>query len=84
MRSSKLRKNMWKQLPVLAVLVATLLGLLIGKDLYPKPPITLEAQGPCGASNLYTSLPPKCKTLDGKLIPLPGTSPFVVVTPEGK
>ena len=81
MRSSKLRKNMLKQLPLLAVLVATVLGLLIGKDLYPKPPIVLEAQAPCGALNLYTSLPPKCKTLDGKFIPMPGASPYIFSHP---
>ena len=104
MRSSKLAKNLLKYLPVLAVLVATVLGLLIGKDLYPtslnaqsktpaqlspesnnlQPPIILGAEGPCRFSNLYTSLPPKCKTLDGKLIPAPGTSPYILVTPEGK
>jgi len=77
MRNSKLRKNMLKQLPVLAVLAATVLGLFIGKDLYPKSPIVLEAQGACGALNLYTSLPPKCKTLDGKFIPMPGALPYI-------
>ena len=104
MRSSKLAKNLLKYLPVLAVLVATVLGLFIAKDLYPpsldsqhktpallsrepnnpEPPIVLGAQGPCGFSNLYTSLPPKCKTLDGKFIPAPGTSPYILVTPEVK
>ncbi|HLO16818.1 MAG TPA: hypothetical protein VK206_18435 [Anaerolineales bacterium] len=101
MRSSKLAKNMLKYLPVLAVLVATVLALLIAKDLYPlsldaqyktpallspepntpEPPIVLGAQGPCGFSNLYTSLPPKCKTLDGKFIPAPGTSPYIFSNP---
>jgi hypothetical protein len=86
MRSSKLAKNLLKYLPVLAVLVATVLGLFIGKDLYltsfdsqsktpallspepnnPQPPIALGAEGPCRFSNLYTSLPPKCKTLEGR------------------
>ena len=104
MRSSKLAKNLLKVLPVLAVLVATVLGLFIAKDLYPpsldsqqktpallspepnnrEPPMVPGAQGPCGFSNLYTSLPPKCKTLDGKFIPAPGTSPYILVTPEVK
>jgi hypothetical protein len=103
MRISKLTKNMLKYLPVLAVLVATVVGLLIGKDLYPlslgsqsktiiqspigpnNPPL-LQIPGfgsPCFYSDIYTSLPPKCKTFDGEFIPLPGTS-NVLVIPQGK
>jgi len=91
MRISKLAKNTLKYLPILAVLVATVIGLVVGKDLFPTsldsqataPLIVLGADGPCSFSNLYTSLPPKCKTLDGKYIPLPG-SLDVFVTPEVK
>lgn len=83
---------MLKYLPVLAVLAAIALGLFLGKDLYPtgldsrseKPLVISVADGPCDSSNLYTSLPPKCKTLDGKFIPVPGTYPYTLVTPEGK
>ena len=92
MQFPKLAKSMWKYLPVLSVLVAIALGLLIGKNLYPtsvdsqskKPLIVLTTDGPCDSSNLYTSLPPKCKTFDGKFIPVPGTSPESFLTPEGK
>jgi hypothetical protein len=97
-------KNMFKYLPILAVLIATLIGVLLGKDLYPtsvdfqsktptqlstephssQPLIILGSEDSCGFSNIYTSLPPKCKTLGGEFIPLPGTSPDIVLTPEGK
>lgn len=39
---------------------------------------------PCALSSIYTSLPPKCKTLDGEFIPLPGTSSNGFVLPKGK
>jgi hypothetical protein len=102
MRISKLAKTMSKYLPILAVLAATVIGLFLGKDLYPtslnsqtktptelstepnipQPSIVLGTIDPCGA--IYLSQPPKCKTLDGKFILLPGTIPFIMVTPEGK
>ena len=90
MQVSTLAKNILKYLPVLVVLLAIALGLFIGKDLYPtaldslseKPLIVMGADGPCDSSNLYTSLPPKCKMLDGKFVPVPGSS--ILVTPEGK
>ena len=104
MQNSQTVKRMLKYVPIVAVLVATLLGVLIGKDLYPtsrdvqsqtpaqlstepnslQPQILLGEEGPCGFSSIYTSLPPKCKTLEGELIPVPGTSPYIVLTPEGK
>ena len=37
----------------------------------------------CFYSNIYTSLPPKCRTSDGEFIPLPGTSNILVI-PAGK
>ena len=94
MQNSKLTKTMLKYLSILAVLAATVIGLFIGKDLYPTsldsqsktptqlPPIVLGTVDPCVA--IYLSHPPKCKTLDGKFIPLPGTTPYIIVTPEGK
>ena len=48
----------------------------------PQPPINLEALGPCGL--IYTSLPPKCKTLDGEFIPAPGFPSNLFVIPEHK
>ena len=41
------------------------------------------AGDPCFSSYIYTSLPPKCKTFEGKFVPLPGTS-TVFVIPQGK
>jgi hypothetical protein len=104
MQISKLAKRMLKYLPVFAVLVATVIGLLIGKGLYPtllitppktptqlstepnnpQPLIVPETMGPCGISNIYTSLPPKCKNSDGSFIPVPGTSSNFFVIPERK
>lgn len=102
MRISKLSKTVLKYLLILAVLVATVIGLFIGKELYPtslnsqpkpptqlttesnnsQPPIVLGSLDPCRA--IYMSQPPKCKTLDGKFIFPPGTSPYIILTPEGK
>lgn len=92
MEISNLAKKLWKYLPVLAVLVATVLGLFIGKDLYaplsternnPQPLIVLGEEGLCRFSNIYTSLPPKCKIPEGDYIPVPGTSIYLFVTPQG-
>ena len=100
MRNSQLVKNILTYLPALVVLGATVIGVLIGKDLFPtsldsqpKTPmrsltdpnnpqllIIPGTDSPCGFSNIYTSLPPKCKTLDGKFIPVPETS-YIIVTP---
>jgi hypothetical protein len=104
MQISQLAKNMLKYLPVLAVLIATVSGLFIGKDLYlasldsqpktstqlltepnnPQPRIVMGAEGPCGFAHIYTSLPPKCRTFDGKFVPAPGTSQYIFVSPGGK
>jgi hypothetical protein len=78
-------KNMRKYLAVLALLAAIALGFRVGKELYTTAPdsysetrpIILEAAGPCSASNVYTSLPPKCKTFAGDFVPMPG-SPLLV------
>jgi hypothetical protein len=103
MQISKLTRDLLKYLPVLAVLVVTAIGLVIGKDLYPisidsqtKTPTELPTEpsntqllpipgvgNPCFYTNIYTSLPPKCRTFDGEFIPLPGTS-NVLVIPEVK
>lgn len=104
MRISQLAKNMLKVLPVLAVLVATVIGLFAGQHLYPAPldsgtetptqfsfqPDNLELlplpgeTGPCGSAPIYTSLPPKCKDFNGNFIPVPGTSSYILLIPEGK
>jgi hypothetical protein len=39
------------------------------------------ADGPCFYGAIYTSLPPKCRTADGKFIPLPRSSYFLVIPP---
>ena len=93
MEISNLAKKLWKYLPILALLVVTILGLFMGKDLYapllteqknPQPLIVRGEENLCGFSNIYTSLPPKCKTFDGELIPVPGTSPYLLGTSQGK
>jgi len=33
---------------------------------------------------IFLSYPPKCKTLDGEFIPMPGTSPYILTLPEDK
>jgi hypothetical protein len=101
MRFSKLARNTLNYLPVLVVLVATGLGLFLGKGLYPKslasqyktpthlstepnnsqPLTVLGAVDPCRFSPIYTSLPPKCKSFDGKFIPLPGLAPNFFAIP---
>ena len=96
MRVSQPVKNLLKYLSVLAVLAATIIGLFIGKDLYPPSfhsqaetnssqllPIT-EAVDSCVSPLIYTSLPPKCKTADGKFIPIPWASSYIFVIPKGK
>jgi hypothetical protein len=63
------------------VLAAIALGFLVGKELYPTARdssseprlIILEAAGPCSASNVYTPLPPTCKTFAGDFGPMPGS-----------
>ena len=103
MKTSKLAKNIWKYLPLLAVVVVAATGIFIAKDLYQT---SLDSQvtsitqfpaeqngpqlipdfgtaGPCISPLIYTSLPPKCKTTDGKFIQLPGSS-NVLVIPQGK
>ena len=106
MQISKLAKRTLKYLPILAVLVASVLGLFLGRNLYPisfdaqsktaaplstEPdnllnpfPSILGAEVPCGSDQIYTSLPPKCRATNGKLIPVPGTSPYFFAIPQGK
>ena len=104
MRISNLAKSMLRYLPVIAVLAATVTGLLIGINLnptsldsQPKNPTQLQAEttdrqplvilgeaGPCGSSNVYTSLPPKCRAADGSFIAAEGTSPYIMRIPEKK
>jgi hypothetical protein len=43
-----------------------------------------EAAGSCMPSAIYTSFPPKCKTLEGEFIPVPGSSPYLFAMPERK
>jgi hypothetical protein len=96
MRVSQPVKNLLKYLSVLAVLAATIIGLFIGKDLYPPSfhsqaetnssqlLLITEAVDSCVSPLIYTSLPPKCKTADGKFIPIPWASSYIFVIPKGK
>ena len=104
MQTSKLAKYMLAYLPVLAVLVATMLGLLLGEGLYttsidshhkpvtqltavpsnPQPSIALGSPGTCMGDLIFTSLPPKCKTVDGSFMLANGTSPYVILSRGGK
>ena len=90
MHLSRVAKNVLQYLPVLAVMAATVLGLLLGNVLYPtssdfqlespsqmpgepdasQPSFVSGAEGTCLPTAIFTSYPPKCKTLDGKFIPL--------------
>ena len=87
MQITRLATNNWKYLLVLVVLAAIAVGFFVGKDLYPTrldsksqdPLIVLAAEGPCDSSNVYTSLPPKCKSFDGEFVPVPGAA--ILVTP---
>ena len=96
MRVSQPVKNLLKYLSVLAILAASVIVLLIGKDLYPPSfhsqvetnssqflPITEEVDL-CVSPLIYTSLPPKCKTADGEFIPMPWASSYGFVIPKGK
>jgi hypothetical protein len=40
--------------------------------------------GSCSSPYIYTSLPAKCKTIDGEFIPLNDLAPNIVVLPESK
>ena len=50
----------------------------------PQPLIVLGDVGTCGLSNIYLSLPPKCKTPNGGFIQVPGTSPYIITIPGRK
>jgi hypothetical protein len=55
----------------------------------PQPLIVPGEAGQCLPSAVFTSLPPKCRTLEGKLIPLWGWEveelpPNILATPPGK
>ena len=43
---------------------------LPGDPSYPQPLFVPKAEGRCAGPLIYTSLPPKCKTWEGKFIPL--------------
>lgn len=45
------------------------------------PVLFTQELGTCIPSEIYTSLPPKCKTLDGRLIEVPGTANIFVTPP---
>jgi hypothetical protein len=88
MQFSKLVKNLLKYLPVLAVLCVVVIGLWVGQAIY--PPAVQQAETAllthpgteesCFSPLLYTSYPPRCKSREGKLIIVPGTSTFGMTT----
>jgi hypothetical protein len=121
MQTPKWIKSLLNYLPVLAMLVLAVTGIVVAQSLYqtlPASPVQNTPQlppaqnhqlppaqnqppriekfdpqllagemGTCVSPLIYTSLPPKCMTADGELIPVPGTLQrvFVIpVTPESK
>lgn len=114
MQTSKRVKSILKYLPVLALLLAAVSGLLLGKGLIrPSLPSGVEATtqlsterdhpllvqpesprllpfydgtgGTCFSHEIYTSLPPKCRTLDGTFTPLYGDEgPYGLIVPWPK
>jgi hypothetical protein len=86
MQTSKWTKSIAKYLLFLAVMAVTLIGLVMVKDLRQPERSILpwSTKDTCMASTIYTSLPPKCMTMDGKLIPVPGSSPKIFELPDGK
>lgn len=94
MRPPKLVKRMWKYVPLLLIFGVALTVFLLRTDLHrgssdfdstsplaDSPQLlnivgTLDA---CPLSTIYTSLPPKCRTLDGEFIPLPGASSITLI-----
>lgn len=101
MHISRAAKNVFRYLPVLAVMAATALGLLLGNALHPtssdfqlespsqilvepnapQPWFVPGAEGTCLPGAIFTSYPPKCKTLDGKFIPLDDVFPSIGLPP---
>lgn len=58
---------------------------LLPTELKGLQPLILPGEaGTCLPFLIYTSLPPKCKTLDGSFIQAGGTSPYVIVIPGTK
>lgn len=47
-----------------------------------QPPIVSGAESRCAGPLIFTSLPPKCKTLEGTFIPLVDMFPNVVMPPK--
>lgn len=100
MQISKAVISVLKYLSCLAILMTIALGLFAGKNLYSSlfdvqsksasaesnnllPSFILGETDPC-ESLIYTSLPPKCRTFDGKFIAMPEFSPYISAIPKGK
>lgn len=50
----------------------------------PQPLIVRGARGSCLSPEIYTSLPPKCRTSDGSFIEAGGIAPYVILIPKSK
>ena len=98
MEISKLSKKISKYLPLLVAVVVAVTGVFIAKDvrqtsfdsqmsieqINPELSASFESTGSCALPYIYTSLPAKCKTLDGKFIPIDGMPSNLVGLPELK
>lgn len=97
MQTFKLAGNIRRYLPLFAITIVMVLGMFIARDFLqisadaPFGTATQLLDGqtgfegrPCISLNIYTSLPAKCKTADGKFLPVGEIWSNVFVTPEGK
>jgi hypothetical protein len=97
MQTFKLSGNIRKYLPLFAITVVMVLGMFIARDFFQISTDTpfgtttqlLDGQTgfedrPCISLNIYTSLPPKCKTADGKFLQVGEIWSNVFVAPDGK
>ena len=95
MNISKLTTSILKYLLLFTVMMVVVTGLFIAKDLHqaglkfqdkaPKQVVLTipGGTGSCTLPNVYTSLPAKCKTADGKFAQGTWSSPNIMV-PELK
>lgn len=87
MITSKLDKRLITVLSLLVVVTASGLGMVLLDDTHQAEsallPLVAESER-CLASLIYTSLPPRCKTIDGTFVQLGEMSPGMIVLPERK
>lgn len=87
MTTSKLEKRLITVLSLLVVVTASGLGMFLLDDSHQAErallPLVAESER-CFASLIYTSLPPKCKTIDGTFVQLGEMPSGMIVLPERK